>query len=179
MHQDMLRILFNNQEIDTRCQELAKEIDKYYKDSQETILVIGVLKGCIPFMANLIKYINTDVELDFLAVSSYDGKESIGDVKIEKDLNRSIKNTRVLVVEDIVDTGRTIKEVRTLLMNKGAKEVKVVSLLDKPSRRVVEAHADFIGFEVENYFVVGFGFDYNERYRQLPYIGVLKEEKYR
>ena len=112
-------------------------------------------------------------------VSSYDGTESIGDIKIIKDLDSSIKGVDILLVEDIVDTGRTIHSVCEMLMHKGAKSVKVITLLDKPSRRVCHCKADYVGFEVENEFVVGYGMDFNQRYRCLPYIGILKDELYK
>ena len=112
-------------------------------------------------------------------VSSYEGTESIGDIKIIKDLDCSVKGIPILLVEDIVDTGRTLKEVTRLLKNKGASDVKVVSLLDKPDRRVVDIKADYVGFVIPNEFVVGYGLDYNQLYRNLPYIGVLKPEIYK
>ena len=129
-------------------------------------------------MAELMKRITIDIQVDFIAASSYQGTESLGDLKIIKDLDQSVVGRDILVVEDIVDTGVTIKDLKRLLFNKGAKEVKVVTLLDKPSRRKVEIEADYIGFEVENEFVVGFGLDYEQKYRNLPYVGVLKDELY-
>ena len=117
------------------------------------------------------KHIDLDIEIDFMDVSSYDGAESVGDVKINKDLDKSVKGESILLVEDIVDTGRTLKEVKKLLLHKGAAEVKIVSLLDKPSRRVIEIQADYVGFEIPNEFVVGYGLDYDQKYRNLPYIG--------
>lgn len=111
-------------------------------------------------------------------LSSYDGAESVGDVKINKDLDKSVKGESILLVEDIVDTGRTLKEVKQMLYNKGAADVKIVSLLDKPERRVIEIDADYVGFKIPNEFVVGYGLDYNQKYRNLPYIGVLKPAVY-
>jgi len=124
-------------------------------------------------------HVDLDIEFDFMDVSSYEGTESIGDVRIIKDLDRSIKNDKILLVEDIVDTGRTIKVVKKMLENKGAVDVKIVSLLDKPSRRVIEVVADYVGFTIPNEFVVGFGLDFNEKYRNLPYVGILKDECYK
>lgn len=129
-------------------------------------------------MAELIKRFTFPCEIDFMSVSSYDGTESIGDVKIDKDMELSSKERAILLVEDIVDTGRTLSEVKKMFINKGATNVKIVALLDKPSRRVVDIHADYIGFEVPNEFVVGYGLDYNQKYRNLPYIGILKREIY-
>lgn len=130
-------------------------------------------------MAELIKHIDLDIQFDFMDVSSYEGTESIGDIKILKDLDCSVKNLDILLVEDIVDTGRTLKTVKAMLKNKGAKTVRVVTLLDKPDRRVVDIEADYTGFEIPNEFVVGFGLDFNQKYRNFPFVGVLKEECYK
>ena len=146
------RILVSEEEIVKRSSELGKQISDDYRKTNETPLVVALLKGSVPFLAELIKH---------------------------KDLDCSVKGLSILLVEDIVDTGRTLKEVTKLLMNKGAKDVKVVSLLDKPDRRVVEIEADYVGFEIPNEFVVGFGLDYDQKYRNLPYIGVLKPEVYK
>ncbi len=178
MHQDLKKILVSEEEIVAKCKELGARISHDYRTVGEIPLLVAVLKGSVPFLAELVKHIDLDIEFDFMDVSSYEGTESIGDVRIIKDLDRSIKGTRILLVEDIVDTGRTIKEVTRLLLNKGATEVKIVSLLDKPSRRVIEISADYVGFEIPNEFVVGFGLDFNEKYRNLPYVGVLKDEFY-
>ncbi len=178
MHQDLKKILVSEDQIVAKCKELGARISQDYRTLGEVPLLVAVLKGSVPFLAELIKHIDLDIEFDFMDVSSYEGTESIGDVRIIKDLDRSIKGTRILLVEDIVDTGRTIKEVTRLLLNKGATEVKIVSLLDKPSRRVIEITADYIGFEIPNEFVVGFGLDFDEKYRNLPYVGVLKDEFY-
>jgi len=178
MHQDLKKILVSEEEIVAKCKELGARISHDYRTIGEIPLLVAVLKGSVPFLAELVKHIDLDIEFDFMDVSSYEGTESIGDVRIIKDLDRSIKGTRILLVEDIVDTGRTIKEVTRLLLNKGATEVKIVSLLDKPSRRVIEISADYVGFEIPNEFVVGFGLDFNEKYRNLPYVGVLKDEFY-
>jgi len=130
-------------------------------------------------LAELIKHIDLDIQFDFMDVSSYEGTESIGDIKILKDLDCSVKNLDILLVEDIVDTGRTLKTVKAMLKNKGAKTVRVVTLLDKPDRRVVDIEADYTGFEIPNEFVVGFGLDFNQKYRNFPFVGVLKEECYK
>lgn len=176
MHKDVKKILLTEDQIVSKCQELGQLITKEYKDNPP--LLVALLKGSVPFLAELIKHIDLDIEYDFMDVSSYEGTESVGDVKILKDLDRSIREMNILLVEDIVDTGRTIKEVTRLLKNKGATDVKVVTLLDKPSRRVVDLKADFVGFEIPNEFVIGFGLDYNEKYRNLPYVAVIKDELY-
>ncbi|MBQ6492570.1 MAG: hypoxanthine phosphoribosyltransferase [Erysipelotrichaceae bacterium] len=174
---DVKKILISQEEIDARCKELGKQISEDYSDTVP--VVIGLLKGSVPFMAELIKNITIDCELEFMAVSSYSGTESMGDVKIVKDLDRSIIDCDVLIVEDIVDTGNTLLKVKDLLYSKGARSVRVVSLLDKPSRRLVDIEAEYIGFTIPNEFVIGFGLDFNQKYRNLPFVGVLKEECYR
>lgn len=171
------KVLISEKEIVDRCRELGAQISKDYEGKQP--MVIGLLKGSVPFMAELIKYITVECEIDFMAVSSYSGTESMGDVKIVKDLDHSIKGMDVLVVEDIVDTGKTLKKVKDLLYSKEANDVKIVSLLDKPDRRIVEIEAEYVGFKIPNEFVIGFGLDFNQKYRNLPYVGVLKEECYK
>ena len=178
MHRDIKKILVSEEEIVKRSKELGEQISADYRAKNEVPLVVALLKGSIPFLAEIIKHIDLDIQFDCMDVSSYEGTESIGDVKINKDLNTSIKGIPVLLVEDIVDTGRTLKEVTRMLLNKGASDVKIVSLLDKPERRVVDIEADYVGFTVPNEFVVGFGLDYDQKYRNLPYVGILKDEVY-
>lgn len=147
--------------------------------AEEEPVVVGLLKGSVPFMAELIKQIRLDIEIDFMDVSSYVGTESEGDVRIVKDLDRSIVGRKVLIVEDIIDTGKTLASVKELMYKKGASDVRIATLLDKPSRRKVQIEGEYVGFEVPNEFVVGYGLDFNQKYRNLPYIGVLKEECYK
>ena len=173
------RVLVTREEIEKRCDELGKEISEAYKQDKEAPLLVALLKGSVPFLSELIKHIDLDIQFDFMNVSSYQGTQSVGDVKILKDLDISIKDRRILLVEDIVDTGRTLKKVTQLLMNKGAADVKVVALLDKPERRVVDIEADYIGFTIPDEFVVGFGLDYNEHYRCFPYVRKMKKEVYK
>lgn len=177
LRDDVKKVLISEEEIALKCKELGEQISNDYKDTVPVI--IGLLKGSVPFMAELVKNISIDCEMEYMAVSSYSGTESMGDVRINKDLDRSIKDCDVLIVEDIVDTGKTLEKVKDLLYSKGAKTVKVVSLLDKPSRRLVDIEADYVGFSIPNEFVVGFGLDFNQRYRNLPFVGVLKEELYK
>ncbi|MBR5340996.1 MAG: hypoxanthine phosphoribosyltransferase [Erysipelotrichaceae bacterium] len=177
MADNVEKILISEEEIVERCKELGKEISTDYEGKDP--IIIGLLKGSVPFMAELIKYITIDCEMEFMAVSSYSGTESMGDVRILKDLDRSIKGENVLVVEDIVDTGKTLEKVKELLYSKGADSVKVVSLLDKPDRRIVDIEAEYVGFTIPNEFVIGFGLDFDQKYRNLPYVGVLKEECYK
>ena len=174
---DVKEILITQEEITRRCKELGAQISSDYKDSCPVI--IGLLKGSVPFMAELIKYIDIDCRLEFMDVSSYSGTESNGDVRIVKDIDCSIKDLDVLIVEDIVDTGKTLAKVKELLYSKGARSVKVCSLLDKPDRRIVDIEAEYVGFTIPNKFVIGFGLDFNQKYRNLPYVGVLKEECYK
>ncbi len=177
LQNDIKKVLVTHEEIVERSIELGKQITEDYKNNPP--LVVALLRGSVPFLAELIQHIDLDIQYDFMDVSSYDGTESIGDIKIIKDLDSSIKGVDILLVEDIVDTGRTIHSVCEMLMHKGAKSVKVITLLDKPSRRVCHCKADYVGFEVENEFVVGYGMDFNQRYRCLPYIGILKDELYK
>lgn len=178
MHQDVKSILISEEEIENKCKELGQILTDHYKDSEERLVLVALLKGSVPFLARLIKYIDLDIQYDFMDVSSYAGMESTRDIKILKDLDQSIVGANILLVEDIVDTGHTIQAVIRMLQNKGANDVKVVTLLDKPSRREVEVYAEFIGFEIPNLFVIGFGLDFDESYRQLPYVGILKDELY-
>ena len=178
MHPLIKKVLVTEEEIISRSKELGKEIKKDYENEGAPLLV-ALLRGSVPFLAELIKHIDMDIQYDFMDVSSYEGTESLGDIRILKDLDTSVKGLNILLVEDIVDTGQTLRTAKNLLMSKGAKSVKVVTLLDKPSRRVVDVQAEYIGFEIENEFVVGFGLDFNQLYRNLPYVGVLKDECYK
>lgn len=178
MHQDVKEVLITEAEIEAKSKELGETLTEHYKDSENDLVLVALLKGSVPFLAKLVKYIDLDIQYDFMDVSSYEGMESTRDIKILKDLDRSIKGVDILLVEDIVDTGHTIEAVIKLLLNKGANSVKVVTLLDKPSRREANVKAEFIGFEIEDRFVIGFGLDFDERYRQLPYVGILKDEFY-
>jgi hypoxanthine phosphoribosyltransferase len=177
MHQDVQEILFTEEVVDARIREIGAQIARDYKG--QDLLVIGILKGASMFMAELVKRIDMLVEIDFMAVSSY-GKssESSGVVRILKDLDKSIEGRHVLIVEDIVDSGLTLSYLKNLLEQRKAASVKVAALLDKPERRKVEITPDYLGFTVPDHFIVGYGLDYAERYRNLPYIGVLKPEVY-
>ena len=147
---------------------------------QEKIqILVGILKGSIPFMAELIKHIDTHIEMDFMMVSSYHGgTASSGVINIKQDVTQDIKGRHVLFVEDIIDTGQTLKNLRDMFIEREAASVKIATLLDKPEGRVVEIEADYTCFTIPNEFVVGYGLDYKENYRNLPYVGVLKEEVY-
>lgn len=178
MHKDIKKIIFEYDEILESCEKLGREITEDYKYSEDLVL-IGLLKGSVPFMGDLMKKIDLKLSVEYMDVSSYHGTmESSGEVKIIKDLDTPIRNKDVLIVEDIIDTGRTLKTVISLLKQRGASSVKVVTLVDKPVGRVVELEADYVGLEVGNEFIVGYGLDYNELYRNLEYIGILEERVY-
>ncbi|HEX3015534.1 MAG TPA: hypoxanthine phosphoribosyltransferase [Desulfobacteria bacterium] len=171
------RVLFTAEELEAKVTELGEQISKDYQGQQ--LLVVGILKGAIIFMSDLVRKIKTPLTLDFMAVSSYGAStESSGVVRIMKDLERSIDNYHILIVEDIVDTGLTLKYLLENLRTRGPKSVKVCTLLDKPGRRKVDVHPDYNGFSIPDEFVVGYGLDYDEQFRHLPYIGILKPEIY-
>ncbi|MGT2757632.1 hypoxanthine phosphoribosyltransferase [Streptococcus ovuberis] len=171
------KILINHNEIVEKSKELGQCLTKDYQDKNP--ILVGVLKGSVPFLAELMKHIDTHVELEFMIVSSYHGgTASSGRVNIIKDIDTDIKGRHVVFVEDIIDTGRTLKDLKQLFLDREPASVKIVTLIDKPEGRVVEIEADYTGFTVPNEFLVGFGLDYAENYRNLPYIGVLKEEVY-
>ncbi|WNC14977.1 hypoxanthine phosphoribosyltransferase [Brevibacillus brevis] len=177
MNQDIEKILLSESEIAGKIQELGKTLAAEYQGKNP--LVICVLKGAVVFMADLIRHMDIPCEMDFMAVSSYgSGTESSGMVKILKDLDTSVQNRHVLVVEDIMDSGLTLSRLVELLRHREAASVKVVTLLNKPERRKVDISPDYSGFDIPDEFVVGFGLDYAEQYRNLPYIGVLKPEVY-
>lgn len=168
-------VLLSEEEVNARIRELGEQISKEY--AGKSIHLVCILKGGSFFMCELAKRITVPVSIDFMSVSSYGGStESSGVVKIIKDLDEPLEGRNVLVVEDIVDTGRTISYLMELLKGRGAAEVKLCSLLDKPERRVVDVKADYTGFQIPDEFVVGYGMDYDQRYRNLPYIGVVKFE---
>lgn len=177
MKNDIKYTLYTEEEIAAVCKKIGKQLTKEYDGKYP--LVVGVLKGAMPFMADLIKHIDTHLELDFMDVSSYgSGTRSSGEVKIVKDLDAQVEGRDLLIIEDIIDSGLTLSYLVNLFKYRKAKTVKIVTLLDKPDNRTAKIKADIIGFEVPNKFVVGYGLDYNQRYRNLPYIGVLKPEIY-
>lgn len=179
MNKDIKSVLYSEEDIVKRCSELGKQITDDYKGREQAPLLVALLKGSVPFLAELMKHIDLDIQYDFMNVSSYDGTDSTGEIKILMDLDTSAKGRDILIVEDIVDTGRTLKTVVEMLLHKGANSVKIATLLDKPSRRDELVQADYVGYEVGNEFVVGYGMDFNQHYRCLPYIGILKDECYK
>ncbi len=177
MHQDCERILLTEEQLDGRITEVARAIDERYRGKFP--LAIGILKGSIVFFSDLIRRLSIPVELDFMAVSSYgNGAVSSGKLRIKKDIDRDVAGRDVIVVEDIIDSGFTLANLKALLSERGAGSVAIVTLLNKKGRREYDIVPDYNCFDIENEFVVGYGLDYNERYRNLPYIGVLKREIY-
>jgi hypoxanthine phosphoribosyltransferase len=166
-----IKTLLTREEVEKRIKELAKEIEKDY--CGKDLLVIGLLKGSIMFMSDLIKEMDLPVMIDFMSVSSYSGTTSTGVINVLKDTDISVKDKDVLIVEDIIDTGLTLSHVKKLLEDRGAKSLKICTLLDKPSRRTVEMKGDYVGFEIPDEFVVGYGLDYDQHHRNLPYVGIV------
>ena len=177
LEQDIERVLFTEQELKVRVAELAAQIDRDYAGKEP--MLISVLRGSFIFMADLARAIHLPCTVDFMAVSSYgSGTTSSGQVKITKDLSESIEGRDIIVVEDILDSGNTLSYLFQLLQARHPASVRLCTLLDKPSRRTKPITADYTGFSVDDLFVVGYGLDYAEKYRNLPYIGVLKPAVY-
>ena len=177
LQQDIQRILFSQEEIDRRLGELAAEINRDYAGKEP--MLISVLRGSFVFMADLTRKIDLPCTVDFMAVSSYGkGTTSSGQVQITKDLSDDIEGKDILVVEDILDSGNTLNYLMKLLQARHPASIRLCALLDKPERRVVPVQADYVGFTIPDEFVVGYGLDYAEKYRNLPYIGVLKPSVY-
>lgn len=166
----IVEVLISREKVEERIKELAKEIEKDY--AGKNLVCVGLLKGSVMFMSDIIKCIDLDLRIDFMKVSSYGGgTNSTGVVKILKDVDVDLAGKDVLIVEDIIDTGLTILNVKDFLNKKNPNSVKVCTLLDKPSRRVVEVKGEYVGFEIPDEFVVGYGLDLDEKYRNLPYVG--------
>ncbi|SJZ50032.1 hypoxanthine phosphoribosyltransferase [Garciella nitratireducens] len=177
MNKDVKKVLIDQETLQSRIKELGKEISKDY--IAKDLLLICVLKGAVLFMADLAQNIEVPLEMDFMAISSYgNSTESSGVVRIVKDLETSIEGRDLLIVEDIVDSGLTLSYLSELLKGRGVRSLKICTLLEKPARKATDITIDYVGFQVPDEFVVGYGLDYAEKYRNLPYIGVLKEEVY-
>lgn len=180
MNKDIAKILITEEEIDATVRRLAKEIDEHYRRDPEhkRLVLLGILKGSVVFMGELMKRLTTPVEIEFMRVSSYgSGTVSTGSVRIVLDADvKNIGECDILIVEDIIDSGRTLSYLVEYLKHKGARRVHTVTLLDKPSRREVDFASDFVGIVIPDEFVVGYGLDYDEKYRALPYVGVLRPE---
>lgn len=177
MNNDILKILISQDEIKEKVKELGQLITKDYKDKD--LMVIGILKGCIVFLSDLIREINLPLTMDFMVVSSYGSStKSSGVVRIVKDLEKDIAGKDILIVEDIVDTGLTLSYLVEYLKSRNARNVKICTLLEKPDRRKAEVDLEYVGFHIPDEFVVGYGLDYAELYRNLPFVCVLKPEVY-
>lgn len=177
LEKDIKKVMISHDEIVDAAKKLGAQLTKDYQDKNP--ILVGVLKGSVPFMAELIKHIDTHVELDFMVVSSYHGgTSSSGVINIKKDVDQDVSGRHILFIEDIIDTGQTLKNLRDMFKDRNVASVKIATLLDKPEGRVVEIEADYTCFTIPNEFVVGYGLDYNENYRNIPYVGVLKEEVY-
>ena len=178
LDKDVKEILVSEKEIENFCKRIGKQISEDFKGEEVTF--VGLLNGCNPFFSDLLRYVDLKVVVDYMRASSYHGDiKSTSEVKILKDLDHSIKDKNVVVVDDIIDTGKTLKAIIDILKHKGAKQVKTCVLLDKASARIEDYDADYVGVVIPNKFVVGYGLDFQEYYRNLPYIGVLKEDFYK
>lgn len=177
MEQDILRVLVTEEELHSRVKEMGDAL--YEKFQGKTPLFLGILRGSFIFMADLVRATQVKSDIEFMSVSSYaNATESSGSVRIVQDVQHDISGREIIIVEDILDSGNTLAYLRDYLMGKGAASITIVTLLDKPSRRVKSVYPDLVGFEVPDEFVVGYGLDYAQRYRNVPYIGVLKPEVY-
>ena len=178
MHNDIEKVLLTEEQIQSKVRELGAILTEEYKDKNP--VVVGVLKGVVVFYADMIRQIKTKCEMDFMVISSYSGTDSTGTTIVKKDLGVDIKDRHVLILEDIFDTGNSLDFTYRQLMAREPASLKICTLLDKPERRKPEItlQADYVGFTIPNAFVVGYGLDYNEFYRNLPYVGVLKPKVY-
>ena len=173
MKQDTPKVLLSREQIAERVAELGRQISRDYQG--KNLLLISVLKGSVVFMSDLMRAITIPMQIDFMSVSSYgDGVKTSGVVKILKDLDHPIAGYDVLIVEDILDSGLTLSYLSKILQSRGPKSMRLVTLLDKPGRRQVEVEAHYVGFAIDDVFVVGYGLDFNEQYRNLPFVGVLQ-----
>ena len=173
---DIEKVLVSQEEIKEICKRLGKQISNDYQGKR--LLLVSVLKGAVVFMGDLMREITCDCEIDFLAVSSYSGTKTTGVVKFKKDLDVDPEGSHILIVEDILDSGVTLAYLKKVLMDRNAASLKVCTLLDKTANRKADINADYVGKVIPDEFVVGYGLDYNEKYRNLPYVGVLSPEVY-
>lgn len=177
MENDILNVLISKEELAKKVQEIGAQISKDY--AGKNLMMVSVLKGSVVFMADLMRAVTIPAEIDFMSVSSYgSGAKTSGVVKIIKDLDIELAGRDLLIVEDILDSGLTLSYIKKILMERGPRSIKICTLLDKPERRKADILADYSGFEVPDEFVVGYGLDFAEKYRNLPYIGVLKSSVY-
>lgn len=170
-----LNVMISSEQIAEKVAELGKQISNHYANSDKELILVGLLRGSVIFMADLCRQIDKPHEIDFMTVSSYINKTTVssGDVKIVKDLDSEIAGKDVLIVEDIIDSGRTLSKVVEILQTRNPNSIKLCTLVSKPSRREIEMEVEFLGFEVEDRFIVGYGLDYDQKYRHLPFIGEI------
>lgn len=176
MERDVEKILISQEELKQICQDLGAQITRDYQGKK--LLVVSVLKGAIVFMADLLREIKCDCQIDFISVSSYSGTKTTGVVKFKKDLDIDPDGMDILIVEDILDSGVTLSYLSNVLKERNANSIKICTLLDKPANRRVDIKADYVGKVIPDAFVIGYGLDYNEKYRNLPYVGILKPSVY-
>lgn len=177
MHKDIEKILYSEKDIENIVNTIAKQIEKDYNDKD--FIMVGLLKGSVAFMVDLMRKVNLDFSIDFIVASSYgSGTVSSGRVNIQKDISQSVEGKDILIVEDIIDSGNTLDFITKYLKAKKAKLVKLCTLFNKPDRRVADIHIDYAGAVIPDEFIVGYGLDYDEKYRNLPYVGVLKPSVY-
>ena len=176
MDMNNIKVFLSEEEIKNKVAQLGKQISDDYRGEDKNLILIAILKGSVVFLSDLMRNIDIDLSIDFMVVSSYgSGTESSGNIKIVKDLDINIQNYDLLIVEDILDSGRTLSKLIDILKMRNPKSLKVCTLLDKPERRVVkDVNVDYVGFHIPDEFVVGYGLDYAQKYRNLPYIGVVK-----
>ena len=178
MNDDILRVLYSEEELEAKCAELGAQISKDYEG--KNLLLVSVLKGAVVFMTDLMRHITVPCSIDFMVVSSYgSGVKTSGVVKIVKDLDADLAGKDLLIVEDILATGMTLHYLKQLLQDRNPNSIRIATLLDKPERRRAAVRADYVGYQVPDEFVVGYGLDYDEKYRNLPYVGILKPEVYK
>lgn len=177
MHKDIEKILYSEKDIENIVNTIAKQIEKDYNDKD--FIMVGLLKGSVAFMVDLMRKVNLDFSIDFIVASSYgSGTVSSGRVNIQKDISQSVEGKDILIVEDIIDSGNTLDFITKYLKAKKAKSVKLCTLFNMPDRRVADIHIDYAGAVIPDEFIVGYGLDYDEKYRNLPYVGVLKPSVY-
>ena len=178
MHADIKEILLTEEQIQNRIRELGADLLRDYADKNP--IFVGVLKGVVVFYADMIRAFDAPCQLDFMWISSYKGTQSTGNMLVRQDVSTDLAGRHVVILEDILDTGRSLQFTRDYLISKGAASVKICTLLDKPEGRLpgYDIQADYVGFTIPNAFVVGYGLDYNEKYRNLPYVGILKPQVY-
>ena len=176
MEKGIERILVAEDEIKEICKKLGEQISKDYADKKP--LLVGILKGSVVFMADLMRHITCDCEIDFMAVSSYSGTETTGVVQFKKDMDVSPEGRDIIIVEDILDSGVTLSYLKKMLMQRNAKSLAICAFLDKPTNHRVEIEAEYVGKAIPDEFVIGYGLDYNEKYRNLPFVGVLSPKVY-